>query len=85
MELKYIKCGGNSELNMQLEIRAMQSLSSEVRLHNAINLKVIHTMPWLVQLSGLSASLRNKGLLVRFPVRAHAWVLGQVPPGGGAH
>ena len=30
-------------------------------------------------LSGLSASLRTKDLLVWFPVRAHAWVVGQVP------
>ena len=30
-------------------------------------------------LSGLSASLCIKGLQVQFPVRAHAWVVGQVP------
>ena len=35
--------------------------------------------PWLVGLSGLSSGLRTKVLLVRFPVRAHAWVAGQVP------
>ena len=35
--------------------------------------------PWLVWLSGLSAGLRSKGSRVRFPVRAHAWVVGQVP------
>ena len=39
-------------------------------------------MPWLVWLSGLSAGLRTKGLLVRFLVRAHAWVVGQVPSRG---
>ena len=39
-------------------------------------------LPWLVWLSGLSATLRTKRLLVRFPVRAHAWVAGQVPVGG---
>ena len=39
-------------------------------------------IPWLVWLSGLSASLWNKGLLVRFPVRALAWVAGQVPSRG---
>ena len=33
-----------------------------------------HAPPWLVWLSGLSASLRTKGSLVQFPVRAHAWV-----------
>ena len=38
--------------------------------------------PWLVWLSGLSAGLQTKGLPVRFPVRAHAWVAGQVPSRG---
>ena len=33
-------------------------------------------------LSGLSAGLRIKGSLVRFLVRAHAWVAGQVPGRG---
>ena len=33
-------------------------------------------MPWLVWLSGLSAGLRTKRSPVRFPVRAHAWVVG---------
>ena len=30
-------------------------------------------------LSGLSAGLGTKGSRVQFPVRAHAWVVGQVP------
>ena len=38
--------------------------------------------PWLVWLSGLSAGLRTKELLVQFPVRAHAWIVDQVPSGG---
>ena len=33
---------------------------------------------WLVWLSGLCASLQTKGSPVQFPVRAHAWVAGQV-------
>ena len=33
-------------------------------------------------LSGLSTGLPIKGSLVRFPVRAHAWVSGQVPSRG---
>ena len=33
-------------------------------------------------LSGLSASLQTKGMLVRFPVGAHAWVVGQAPGEG---
>ena len=40
--------------------------------------------PWLVWLSGWSASLKTKGLPVQFPVRAHAWVAGQVPSRGHA-
>ena len=42
----------------------------------------INTHLWLVWLSGLKASLQTKGLPVQFPVRAHAWVVGQVPTGG---
>ena len=38
--------------------------------------------PWLVWLSALSAELQNKGSLDQFPVRAHAWVVGQVPSRG---
>ena len=38
--------------------------------------------PWLVWLSGLSASLQTKGSPARFPVRAYAWVASQVPSGG---
>ena len=38
--------------------------------------------PGLVWLSGLSAGGKPKGSLVQFPVRAHAWVVGQVPSGG---
>ena len=41
-------------------------------------------MPWLVWISGLSACLQTKGLLVGFPVRAHAWAVGQVPSAGHA-
>ena len=35
-------------------------------------------------LSGLSSSLQTKGLPVRFPLRAHAWVVSQVPIWGRA-
>ena len=38
--------------------------------------------PQLVCLSGLSAGLGTKGSLVRFPVRAHVWIVGLVPVGG---
>ena len=38
--------------------------------------------PWLVWLSGLSAGLQTGWSPVWFPVRAHAWVVGQVPSWG---
>ena len=37
------------------------------------------SVPGLVWLSGFSAGLQIKGSPVQFPVRAHAWVAGQVP------
>ena len=43
---------------------------------------------WLVWLSGLSPGLQTEGSPVRFPVRAHVWIVGQVPSGfheGGKH
>ena len=54
-----------------------------VNKENNINIEL-----WLVWLSGLSAGLQTKALLVQFPVRAHAWVAGQVPSRGcsrGSH
>ena len=39
-------------------------------------------MSWLVWLSELSASLQTKGLPVRFPVKADAWDVGQIPSRG---
>ena len=41
-------------------------------------------MPSLVWLGGLSAGLQTEKLPVQFPVRAHAWVVGQVPRWGCA-
>ena len=42
----------------------------------------IQCEPWLVQFSGWSTGLETKGSLVPLPVRAHAWVAGQVPRRG---
>ena len=51
--------------------------------YNPKNLKQESSQkPWLVWLSGWSASLQIKGWLVQFPVREHAWVMGQVPGWG---
>ena len=41
-------------------------------------------LPWLVWPNGSSTGLKTKGLPVRSPVRAHAWVAGQVPSWGHA-
>ena len=38
-----------------------------------------YVQPWLVWLSELSTGLWTKRLPVEFPVKAHAWVVGQVP------
>ena len=40
-------------------------------------------VPWLVWLSVLSTGLQTEKSLVRFLVRAHAWVAGWSPLGGG--
>ena len=48
----------------------------------AKHLNYFLSLPWLVWLCGLSAGLRTKGSLIQFPVRAHAWIAGQVPSGG---
>ena len=44
-----------------------------------LNTKNNNDGPWLVRLNGLSAGLQTKGSPVQSPVRAHAWVVGQVP------
>ena len=59
------------------------------KFHNLyLLIKVLIVWPGLVWLSGLSTSLRAEGLLVQFPIGAHACVMGQVPIGGctrGSH
>ena len=44
----------------------------------------INKQPWLVWFSGLNAGLQTAGSLVRFLVKAHAWVVGQIPSLGCA-
>ena len=51
-------------------------------LYLVYTIKKGRDMLWLVWLSGLRASLWTKGSLVRFLVRAHAWVVCQVPRSG---
>ena len=46
--------------------------------------KMITIMPWPAWLSWLNVVPPSERLLVRFPVRAHAWVVGQVPSYGCA-
>ena len=45
---------------------------------------VTRLQPWLVWLSGLTASLQTQRSPVQLPARAHAWVVGQVPSWGHA-
>ena len=44
-----------------------------------MHLSKLREQPQLVWLSGLSAGLWTRGSPIQFPVRAHAWVAGQVP------
>ena len=46
------------------------------------DVKILVRQPWLVWFRGLSTGLRTIGSLVRFPIRAHAWVSGWVPSRG---
>ena len=54
------------------------SFPQSMRFNFIIN-KKRNVWPWLVWLSGLSTGLWTKGSPVQFPVRAHAWVVGQIP------
>ena len=60
-----------------------QALSCSAGNHGAVNNKEA-VLPWLVWLCELSTDLRTKGFPVQFPIRAHAWVAGQVPSRGHA-
>ena len=40
------------------------------------------SMPWLVWLTGLSASLGTEASPVQFPVSSHTWLVGEIPGGG---
>ena len=53
--------------------------SAHFKLPITALLKNFNSCPGCLWLSGLSVGLQSKGLPVRFPVRAHAWVVGQVP------
>ena len=72
-------------------VRVTADLIEEVIPHSlSLSLSLSYVLfryslqPWLVWLSGLSASLRTNGLPIRFPVRTHDWVSGQVPSRGCA-
>ena len=55
--------GGNSKRVEWKQVVAREKVKFETK---------IKRWPWLVWLSGLGTGLQTKGLLVRFPVRAHA-------------
>ena len=60
----------------EFKILVKEVTPNVVKIARELELKV---EPWLVWLRVLSAGLRTKGSPVQFPVRAHAWVVGQVP------
>ena len=66
-----------SHINVSLSLKSVKTYP-QVRIFFFL-IKGSPKDPWLVWLGGLSAGLRTKRSLVRFPVRAHAWVAGQVP------
>ena len=65
--------------NFRGQLTAFLPQRGKMGLSLALKKKIL---PQLVWLSGLSAGLQTKGSLVRFPVRACAWVVGQVPSRG---
>ena len=74
--------GGRPRLRDPKPLAKDGSFTVTTGLQHILLLKYIQ--PWLVWLSGLSAGLRTKGSPVQFPVRAHAWVVSQVPSRGRA-
>ena len=78
---KYIIKIKSQKKRKENHCKCFQIRKEEVKLSLFANPKD-STKPWLVWLSGLSTGLRAKGSLVQFPVRAHAWVAGQVPRWG---
>ena len=61
-------------------IRNLFSDHSKIKLEFFLKRKDVEALAG--GLSGWSAGLRTKGSLIRFPVRAHAWVSGPVPSRG---
>ena len=57
----------------------LRSYESQCKTESSFALKKKKKHPWLVWLSDVSVGLRTKGLPVQFAVRAHAWVVGQIP------
>ena len=71
----------NSETCFYKHVFFLITLCSHENVNNKCSIKCLNG-PWLVWPSGLSTGLWTKGLPVRFPVRAHAWIVGQVPSRG---
>ena len=76
------------KLLLYYKVNWQHSMSMYQKIWNWYTVYKNTTQPWLMWLSGLSAGLRAKGSPVQLPVRAHAWVAGQVPSRGrtgGSH
>ena len=68
------------EIKVRKLYKSLASLTQKKKDTNEQDQKL--KQPSLVWLSGLSACLQTKGSLVQLPIRAYAWVAGQVPSGG---
>ena len=44
--------------------------------------RIFFKKPWMVWLTRLTTNLQTERSPVQFPVRAHAWIVGQVPSWG---
>ena len=73
---RWLNCGASSEYHMAADFLLKVV---EITAFRQCVTKRISLQPWLLWLSGLRAGLQTKGSQVWFPVRAHAWVAGQVP------
>ena len=72
-------------LSLSIMSRRFTHVVTGVRVSSSnffVVVKLEREVPWLVWLSGMSTGLQTKGSQVQFPVRAHAWVVGQVPSRG---
>ena len=72
--------GENQDSNQWYETKGRCKQPTGTEWRNKNSKKMRRALAGVAQ--WIEHGLQTKGLLVRFPVRAHAWVAGQVPSGG---